>query len=451
MIGKVLQGTYRIEAKLGRGGMGTVYRAAHIRLPKQVAIKVLHGGVRAGESGYRRFQREAEIASSLKHPNIIEVFDFNETSDGEPYIVMELLEGEDLAARIEDRGALDLPSTLEVARSVARGLVAAHARGIVHRDIKPHNVFLCREADTEVVKVLDFGISKIVGSPEALTRSSAIIGTPNYMAPEQTRGGNSVQLDARADQFSLGAMVVEMLTGRRPFEQAGDTPLTILQRIATELPQPIEGVPDPVMRVLEKALAKQPEERFEDVLAFTTALGQAADGQTVNLTPRSGTLKPVRTLAMERRSSGRLMRLGLPALVVAAAMLASVFWWRYAARPPVAPPSVIGATNPASATSPAPAPTVAPSTPPATTLATSPSPSPSIAQPIAAPAQPAPAGTPAPSLAVAPPVHAEAAGGKPEPPAPARPTGQRRRVSSSAPPREKPAGSGYHLEDPFTR
>ena len=435
MIGKVLQGTYRIEAKLGRGGMGTVYRASHIRLPKQVAIKVLHGGVRAGESGYRRFQREAEIASSLKHPNIIEVFDFNETSDGEPYIVMELLEGEDLAGRIEWKGALDLPGTLEVAQSVARGLVAAHARGIVHRDIKPHNVFLCREGDSEVVKVLDFGISKIVGSPEALTRSSAIIGTPNYMAPEQSRGGTSVQLDARADQFSLAAMVVEMLTGRRPFEQAGDTPLTILQRIASELPQPIEGVPEPVMRVLEKALAKQPEDRFEDVVAFTTALGQAADGQVVNLTPRPGSLKPVRTLPIDRKSGGRLVRVGLPALVVLVAMVASMFWWRHMSRP-VNPPSTQPTANP---------PTAAPT--PGSLATGEPAPT------TTAPTRPQPVTKPNPAALAA--LKDAPSDGKTESAAPqptvARPSAQKRHPPTTASSKNKPAGSGYHLEDPFPR
>src|SRR5689334_9329504 len=181
-VGTVLGGTYRLERLLGRGGMGAVYEARHVRLPRRYAVKLLKLEFAHDRDVLDRFRREAEIASSLGHQNIAEVFDFNLSEDGQAYMVLELLEGEDLSNRLA-QGPLKLGQMLAVLRQVASALEAAHSRGIVHRDLKPSNLFLCkRKGGDELVKVLDFGISKVLHTPNTATQTGAILGTPNYMS-----------------------------------------------------------------------------------------------------------------------------------------------------------------------------------------------------------------------------------------------------------------------------
>ncbi|HUH04282.1 MAG TPA: serine/threonine-protein kinase, partial [Kofleriaceae bacterium] len=223
-VGTMLAETYKVTGLLGRGGMGSVWAADHARLPgKKVAIKVLHTEVAADDESLARFRREAEIASRLGHPNIVDVHDFNILPDGSPYLVLEYLEGEDLAARLL-RGPLPLDEVASIVRQVGAALAAAHRENIVHRDLKPQNVFLVpTEADGFVIeqaKVLDFGISKIRGSQTVKTNAATMLGTPQYMAPEQALGQHD-NVDARTDVFALGAMVYEMLSGRPAF--AGQT------------------------------------------------------------------------------------------------------------------------------------------------------------------------------------------------------------------------------------
>jgi serine/threonine-protein kinase len=279
-VGLVLQETYRVEEKIGEGGMGAVFRASHVRLPKQFAIKVLQPEVLKRSDAYSRFRREAEVASSIGHPNIVEVHDFNLTGEGQPYIVMELLTGEDLRRVMKREAPFDLPRTLELVRDIAAALGAAHARGVIHRDLKPQNVFLARRAGRMIVKVLDFGISKISGASDVHTNSSSFLGTPAYMSPEQARGESS-RVDARSDQFSLGTLVYEMLSGRRAFVADGDNVFNILMRITSQDPAPLVGVPEAVAQVVLRALSKDPDARFPGVEAFAAALADAEAGRPV--------------------------------------------------------------------------------------------------------------------------------------------------------------------------
>jgi serine/threonine-protein kinase len=286
LIGQVLAGTYRIERLLGKGGMGAVYAAAHTRLPARFAIKVLRAT--ADAEGLARFRREAEITSRLRHPNIVQVFDFNCLRDGTPYLVMEHLEGEDLSARLRRDGRLALPETLHILRGVGAGLEAAHRHGVVHRDLKPSNIFLCRiDGGAEVPKIVDFGISKIRHAGDTDTTPDArLIGTPEYMAPEQARGQNS-EIDARTDQWALAAIAYRCLRGRAPF--AGDTVAVVLYQILYQEPPTLKelALPPHIAAAIARALSKEPGARFASVRDLLDALAdepaRPSRGRTVAL------------------------------------------------------------------------------------------------------------------------------------------------------------------------
>ncbi|HEX9103021.1 MAG TPA: serine/threonine-protein kinase [Polyangia bacterium] len=278
--GTVVGETYEITELLGQGGMGAVWTAKHLRLPgKRVAIKVLHG-VAAPTSidreSYARFRREAEIASRIGHPNIVTVLDFNVLPSGTPYLVLEYLEGEDLAHRLL-RGKLPLPAVLAIARQIGSALHAAHKADVVHRDLKPGNVFLvATEIGGELVdqvKVLDFGISKIRGSQTVQTQDSVLLGTPQYMAPEQALGKNA-EIDARTDVFALGAIVYVMLSGRAAFR--GESLAEVVFKVVYDKQPPLgglePGLPANVVGAVEQALAKDANQRFADIGAFINAL-----------------------------------------------------------------------------------------------------------------------------------------------------------------------------------
>ncbi|MBN2573050.1 MAG: protein kinase [Deltaproteobacteria bacterium] len=275
-VGAVVADTYRIISQLGTGGMGSVFAAEHLRLPgKRVAIKVLHTTMAGGEI-LLRFRREAEIASRIGHPNIVEVLDFNTLPTGEPFLVMELLAGESLAARLR-RGRLAERTALDIARQIGSALDAAHRMQVVHRDLKPDNIFLCpRDVDGELrdhVKVLDFGISKIRNSATVLTQDAAILGTPFYMSPEQASGKNQ-QIDGRTDIFALGAIVFEMLTGATAFP-GDNVPAVIFQVVFQPHPSIATLVPTVNARIVaavDRALAKEPAARFVTMAEFVEAL-----------------------------------------------------------------------------------------------------------------------------------------------------------------------------------
>ena len=299
-IGSIIAETYKITAQLGAGGMGSVWTADHLRLPgKQVAVKVLHAALASGEI-LLRFRREAEIASRIGHPNIVEVLDFNTLPGGEPYLVMELLTGESLAARLR-RGRLEEKAALDIARQIGSALFAAHRMNVVHRDLKPDNIFLCpRDVDGELrdhVKVLDFGISKIRNSQTVVTQDAAIMGTPFYMSPEQASGRNQ-EIDGRTDIFALGAIVFEMISGTTAFP-GESLPQVIYKVVFEPHPSLAHIVPDASPRIVatvDRALAKKAADRFVDMAAFVEALTgrplmtvtgqQAAAGGPADLKPR---------------------------------------------------------------------------------------------------------------------------------------------------------------------
>ncbi len=277
----VLGDSYIVGRRIGRGAMGEVYLAQHVRLPGQFAVKLLLPELQGNQDAFARFCREAEIMSQLRHPNIVQIFDFNVAPDARPYFVMEYLQGRDLEARLQ-AGPLPLPAANRIVDAVASALALAHAHGVVHRDLKPANIFLSTvDGQTdELVKVLDFGISKVRAAAPQISHAVDLLGTPSYMAPEQARGqGNAI--DGRTDQFALGAIAYRMLTGQEPFQ--GDDTAAVLYQVVYEDPPPLSLFvpPDwnagPLQAVLDRALAKQPEHRFGGMMELARAFDDAAE------------------------------------------------------------------------------------------------------------------------------------------------------------------------------
>jgi eukaryotic-like serine/threonine-protein kinase len=273
--GTVLHDTYRILHPLAEGGCGAVYAAAHARLPGHFAVKVLHRGLVRNLEAMTRFRQEAEITSTLRHPHIVQVLDFNVTPDGFPYLVMELLEGRPLATILAERGAMDPAAAVRIVEQMAQALYAAHARGIVHRDLKPDNVMLLNsEGMTDFVKVLDFGISQASWRPR-LTDNTHVAGTPQYMAPEQACGLRD-EIGPWSDQFSLAAITYTLLTGREPF--SAEDPIAVLYQVVHNDPPPpsqYATLPAAVDATIMRGLAKKPADRFPDVLTFAESLRAA--------------------------------------------------------------------------------------------------------------------------------------------------------------------------------
>ena len=277
LVGRVLRSTYRILDVLEKGGMGTVYRGEHQRLKRPVAIKVLAQHLSADPAALTRFQREADIVSQLHHPHIVHILDFDTTDEGDPYIVMELLSGETLSRRLDHERILGLRDVVQIVAQTAGGLVVAHAAGIVHRDLKPDNVFLLDMQDNSVfVKLLDFGISKRAAATKRVTGEYDVLGTPDYMAPEQVI--NTANADHRADQWSLAAMAYEMLCGRIPFY--GETVVRTLAKVVGDEPTPLTelapGIPKELAQVVARGLAKEPSRRFASIMEFADQLAEKA-------------------------------------------------------------------------------------------------------------------------------------------------------------------------------
>ena len=276
-LGKVLQETYRIERLIGEGGMGVVFEASHQRLIRRFAIKILFPSVASRPDSLARFRREAQITSALGNPHIVEVIDFNKTAEGANYIVMELLDGEDLELRLRSKGRFDLEPCAAVFKQIASALSAAHEKGIIHRDLKPQNIFLCRvEGRDDYVKVVDFGISKVLGSSSVVTRTNTVMGSPAYMSPEQAEGHTS-SVDQRTDVYAMGTIVYEMLAGRPPFiaESIPTLLYHVVHKEAPRLEQIQQDVPGAVAEVVHRAMAKKTADRHQSMADFWQAFDEA--------------------------------------------------------------------------------------------------------------------------------------------------------------------------------
>jgi serine/threonine protein kinase len=275
-IGQVLDGKYRLDRLLGAGGMGIVYEAEHLVLHRRCAVKFLHAEVARNADSVKRFVREAQAASAIGHPGIIDIHDVGVDHDGGPYLVMEFLEGTSLASELARERRLSPAPAVEIVVQALAALAHAHRQGIIHRDLKPDNLFLTGKAGSRrKVKILDFGISRVVGGPAAdehLTRTGTVVGTPLYMSPEQA--GGSDDLDQRLDLYAMGVLLYECLTGRLPFEEQGYNRL-ILQIVSGVFPRPREldpEIPAALEAVVLKAMAHDRDERYGSAEEMIQAL-----------------------------------------------------------------------------------------------------------------------------------------------------------------------------------
>jgi serine/threonine-protein kinase len=269
-IGQVFLGKYRIESIIGQGGMGVVAEVTHLQLNQRLAIKMLRQDVLLDHDAVERFMREAQAAAKLKSEYVAKVSDVGALENGTPYMVMEYLEGHDLGALISQRGKVALPWTCDLMLQTAEALAEAHSLGIVHRDIKPTNLFVTWRPDgTALIKVLDFGISKTtLGTDMHLTQTQSLLGTPAYMSPEQMRSARLV--DARTDIWSLGSVMYEMLEGRKPFEAESFSEMCV--KVAVDPPSPMFNAPPELQSVVLRCLAKTPELRYATMAEFARDL-----------------------------------------------------------------------------------------------------------------------------------------------------------------------------------
>lgn len=284
--GDVIGGKYRVDRVIGAGGMGVVLAATHLDLEEGVALKCILPGLLAGKGSLERFLREARAAAKLRSEHVARVLDVARDEEGRPFMVLELLEGADLSVVLDERGPLPVTEAVEYVLQACEALVEAHGIGLVHRDLKPQNLFVTKRVNgAPLVKVLDFGIAKAIGplgeGQMALTDSAAIIGSPLYMAPEQMRSARNV--DVRSDIWALGVILYQALVGRLPFP--GETVTEICLKVVGERPRPLQDLrgdlPAGLVQVVMRCLAKEPSERFADVGELAVALepfADAADG-----------------------------------------------------------------------------------------------------------------------------------------------------------------------------
>ena len=375
LVGALL-GSYRITDELSSGGMGTIYRARHELLGRDAAVKVLRAELTSDTELVDRFFTEARAATAIRHPSIIEVFDFGYTEGGEAYLVMELLDGESLHAHLKRFKPAGLPpqEAALLARALANALVAAHAKGILHRDLKPANIFLVPDAEQPYgvrVKILDFGIAKLVdptGQPlgRSHTIDGALIGTPRYMAPEQARSAKAI--DHRADLYSLGCILYEMVVGEAPFPKGGSGEV-IAMHLFEEVRPPRERVPglSPELdHIILRLLQKEPADRFASAQEVSRALAGPAG---IEITPSpfaqapaTGPHQPVARPSVEthitaplpfddggptrRDRNNKLAIVAALAVLVIGGVVAIVVAQGTGGDKPVAPPPVAAPTEP---------------------------------------------------------------------------------------------------------
>jgi serine/threonine-protein kinase len=278
LLGTIIAERYLVTSLIGEGGMGMVYRAQHVKLPREAAIKVMHASLVRDPASLARFNREASAASKVEHESVARVFDFGETPDGLVYLAMEYLDGRTLKQLLEDEGPLPLGRAAALVHQIAAGLEAAHRQGIVHRDLKPDNVLVVKDAKgREQAKIVDFGIAKAIGAGErALTRTGFVVGTPEYMSPEQLLGED---VDQRSDVYALALLTYQLLTGDMPFDSR--TPDRGLMARLTSTPRPLSVVrpegrwSDAVQTVLDRALHRDRDQRTRSAMDFALAFDVA--------------------------------------------------------------------------------------------------------------------------------------------------------------------------------
>jgi serine/threonine-protein kinase len=322
---QLIGGRYRVLRKIGEGGMGEVYLAEHIYIEKRVAIKLLRADVLSNQEAVSRFRQEARSASTIGHDNIIQIDDFGTLPDGRIYMAMEFLEGMALND-ILARGALPMPRALDIIIQVGRGLAAAHAKGITHRDMKPENIFVTQKDGRDVPKLLDFGIAKVSGGDtgQNLTVAGAIFGTPFYMAPEQAMGA---KMDHRVDVYAMGVILYEIFTGTVPFKS--ESFMGILTQHITSEPVPPSQmahqhgrmVPPPLEAIIMRAMRKNPAERYQSMNELVHALSEFG-GFALNR-GASYQHQAVRPTG-PRAGAGRRRGWVLPASIAAVALVAGV-------------------------------------------------------------------------------------------------------------------------------
>jgi serine/threonine protein kinase len=299
VTGSVLAGKYRLDALIGEGGMGSVWSATHVGLGQAVAIKFISRDFVRSEEALRRFDAEAKAAAQLRSRHVVQVFDTGTLEDGTPYIAMELLHGETLQGRVHRGGPVPLAEAIDIISQCCKALGRAHSAGIIHRDIKPDNIFLAQsnDDDSALVKILDFGVAKMGGAgneqgSQGATRTGAVLGTPLYMSPEQARGLKSI--DQRTDLYSLGLVAYTMFTGNLAFasESFGDLLLQICTAPLPSLAAGAPWLPPGVDGWFQKACAREPQDRFGSAQEFADGLRNAA-GVTLQ-SPRGSSLPEVR-------------------------------------------------------------------------------------------------------------------------------------------------------------
>ena len=314
-IGRDVDGKYRIVGLLGRGGMGAVYEAENMALGKRVAIKVVNGDSVCLAENVRRFEREARAAGTIESSHVVQVFDVGKLEDGRPYMVMELLRGENLATRLGRLGTMAPSDAVHLASQVLSGLRRAHENAVIHRDLKPENIFVVEtDADPAFAKILDFGISKIASSTrgsgtDTITRDGVVLGTAAYMAPEQAQTPD--ELDQRADLWSVGVILYECLTGQKPF--AGNSYEQVIIAICTSTApslRGIKGIPESLANVVGKSLARSRDERFSSANEFLGALQAVAEQEQYGIGRTQDTGPRVRAGGSEMGRMSEVLRPG---------------------------------------------------------------------------------------------------------------------------------------------